>query len=36
MGTQIKAINFDLDTNALKEHYPGKGSLNRLFCRATK
>ncbi|MBR1421845.1 MAG: hypothetical protein IJ571_00170 [Ruminococcus sp.] len=24
MGTQIKAINFDLDTNALKEFYPGK------------
>ena len=24
MGTQIKAINFDLDTNALKEIYPGK------------
>ena len=29
MSLQRKAINFDLDTNALKEHYPGKGALNR-------
>lgn len=24
MSLQRKATNFDLDTNALKEHYPGK------------